>query len=381
MKANVCIVTFPLGEAGYTPLSNLVKLFSRLSNRVYVVSGDAALEELKNLGFNVQAFKVTHRISSELWMRTINYVHTQAKILNRVIEASGKTDLFVFFMGGEGLVLPMLTLKLLRKKVLLMLGGIATKGYQARKDPFSRFLSSLTSLNFSLADKIILYSRTMTFEANVAKYQNKIIIGHEHFVDFSKFFPEKAFDKRPNVVGYIGRLSEEKGILNLVDAIPLILRRNTKIHFMICGDGSLADRVGKSLQTGGLDANAEVKKWVPHDEVPRYLNDFRLLALPSSTEGLPNILLEAMACGTPILTTSVGAIPDIIRNGETGFLLKSNDAKHTADKIVELFNEQRLLEEVGHKAYQWVRENFSEEETIRMWQGILGRLEMRQANV
>ena len=82
MKVNVCIVTFPLGEAGYTPLSNLVNLLSRLANKVYVVSGGAALEKLENskLDINVQAVKVIHRVSSKPLMRIINYLHTQLKI-------------------------------------------------------------------------------------------------------------------------------------------------------------------------------------------------------------------------------------------------------------------------------------------------------------
>jgi glycosyltransferase involved in cell wall biosynthesis len=376
MKVSVCIVTFPLSEAGYTPLSNLVKLFSRLANRVYVVSGGAALEKIENLesDVNAQAIKVTHRVSSKLLIRIINYVHTQLKILHGVIEASGGVDLFIFSIGGEDLILPVLALKLLRKEVLLMPGGIATKGYSVRKDPLTKILSLLIGFDFRLADKIILYSQMLAKESDFSKYPRKTIIAHEHFVDFTKFALRKKFDERLNIVGYIGRLDEEKGILNLIDAIPSILKARMGICFTIYGEGNLADDIKKIVQADGLETMVRLTKWVPHEDVPRYLNDLKLLVLPSFTEGLPNILLEAMACGTPILATSVGAIPDIIKDGETGFLLKSNDPKHIADKIVELFNEQQLLEEVSKNASKWVRENFSEEETIRIWQRILSQL-------
>ncbi len=373
MTVNACIVTFPLSEAGSVPLSNLVKLVSVLSQRVYVVSGGKALETLKT-GSNVQIVKVAHRTSSGLILRIVNYVHTQIKILNRVIQASRQTDLFIFFIGGENLTLPMLALKFLRKKVILMFGEIAAKGYQARDFSLSGISSLLTNLNSDLADRIILYSRMMIREANLTKYQNKIIIGHEHFVDFSKFSMRKATDERPNVVGYVGRLSAEKGILNLVDAMPLILKRKPNVHFMICGEGSLIGKVSENIKTDGLERMTKLRKWVAHDDVPRYLNELKLLVLPSFTEGLPNILLEAMACGTPVLATPAGAIPDVIRDGETGFLLTSNAPENISSKIVGLLSEQELLTEVGKNAYNWVRETFSREKTIRTWQEILNQV-------
>lgn len=103
MKTTVCIVTFPLGESGYTPLSNIIKVPSRISNRVYVVSGGAAVEKLVNSNFDshVQVMNVVHRISLKLWMRIANYLHTQLKILGYVITVSRKANVFVFFMGGK----------------------------------------------------------------------------------------------------------------------------------------------------------------------------------------------------------------------------------------------------------------------------------------
>lgn len=366
-------MTFPLSEAGYTPLSNIVKVISRISNRVYVVSGGAALEKLvnSNLDIDVQVMNVVHRVSPKLLMRLVNYLHTQLKILGYVITISRKANVFVFFIGGEDLILPMLSLKLLRKRVMLMPGGIATKGYSIRKDPFSKFLSLLSNLNFGLVDQIASYSHNLIREANLAKYHRKTIIMHEHFVDFTEFTIKKTIDERLNVVGYIGRLSAEKGVLNLVDAMPLVRKKKTEIRFMVCGDGALADQVGKSIKTGGLEDITEFTNWIPHEDVPRYLNALKLLVLPSFTEGLPNILLEAMACGTPVLSTSVGAVPDIIKDGETGFLLGSNNPAHIADKIIVLLNNPQLLSKVSANAYRWVRNNFSKEKTVEVWREAL----------
>lgn len=176
------------------------------------------------------------------------------------------------------------------------------------------------------------------------------------------------------MVGYVGRLSKVKGILNLIEAMPFVLKGRVDTSFVICGEGGLVNEVEKIIKAEGVEAHVRSIGWVAHQDVPQYLNELKLLVLPSFTEGLPNVILEAMACGTPVLATRVGAIPDIIKDGETGFLLKSNDPKHIADKIVELLNKPELLEKVSENAYEWVRQNFSKEKTIKLWQEILQQL-------
>jgi len=374
MKVNVCIVTFPLSEAGYTPLSNLVNLLSRLANKVYVISGGEALEKLKDRE-KVRSLKVTHRISCNALMRIINYVNTQLKILQYVVTVSKEADLFVFFIGGEGLLIPILALKLLRKKILLMPGGIANKVYSVRKDPISKFMSLLVSINFTLTDTLIVYSHRLVREANLARHQHKIAIAHEHFVDFTKFAIKKKVDERSNLVGYIGRLSEEKGILNLIEAVPFVFKGKADTCFIICGKGSLADRVQHLMKAEGVEAQVRLIGRVAHEDVPQYLNELKMLVLPSFTEGLPNAILEAMACGTPVLATPVGAIPDIIKDGKTGFLLKFNDPEHIADRIVELLGKPELLNKISINAYNYVRENFSYEKTLEAWRKILSELQ------
>ena len=81
----------------------------------------------------------------------------------------------------------------------------------------------------------------------------------------------------------------------------------------------------------------------PHQELPDYLTRLKLLVLPSYTEGLPNNVLEAMACGTPVLATSVGAIPDVVpRDKETGFLVRDNSPPCLAKNIVEALTDPEL---------------------------------------
>jgi len=97
----------------------------------------------------------------------------------------------------------------------------------------------------------------------------------------------------------------------------------------------------------------------------------KLLVLPSYTEGLPKAVLEAMACGTPVLATTVGAIPDIIKDGETGFLLKNNSPDHIADRIIEILGDHTNLGYVQRKARALVVEKYTYDKAVKRYNNIL----------
>ena len=106
-----------------------------------------------------------------------------------------------------------------------------------------------------------------------------------------------------------------------------------------------------------LSSNIQFVSWVANDELPYYLNQLKLLIIPSYTEGLSNIMLEAMACGTPVLSNSVGGIPDVIKNGETGFLMKNNDPDTIMQEIIEISN-FKDMDKVIYNANQLIQDEF-----------------------
>lgn len=367
------LIAFPLGKAGSKPLLNLVKLLSEFSNEIYVISGGEALKGLE-LPRSVYVINITHRVGLDIFTRIINYVHTELLFLRGLITIFKGIDVFVFFIGGESLLLPMIFLKLLRKKVIVMPGGVATKVYARRKDPLVKLLSLMITFNLNIADKLVIYSPHLLTESGWRRYLNKVNFSHEHSVDFRAFKIMKKIYERGNIIGYVGRLSAEKGILNLIKAYPLVLEKSKTI-LMVCGEGNLTTQIKRLVKTEGISDCVKIMGWISHQDLPKYLNEMKILVLPSFTEGLPNIMLEAMACGTPVLATPVGAIPDVIKDGETGFLLRSNDPKHIAERIIELLNKPELLEKVSVNAYNFVRGNFSYEKTLESWRRIFSELE------
>jgi len=169
----------------------------------------------------------------------------------------------------------------------------------------------------------------------------------------------------------MGVLAKEKGIIEFLKSCNILKNRNVAIRILILGDGILKDQVEQYINKNNLSALVQLKNFADSHEIPKTLNKIKLLVIPSYSEGLPNRLLEAMACGTPVLTTPVGGIPDLINEGETGFLLKSNNPEHIAERVIELLNKPELLEKVSISSHNYIKKSFGYEKTLEDWQRIL----------
>lgn len=231
----------------------------------------------------------------------------------------------VLCLMGVYYQLPILMAVILRKKVICASMGIASLNAKIGYGKLLGFITSILSkINFSLSNIIIVESLLLAAHPDLKPFKEKVVNGALYLQNQERFASKVPVQQRKQVVGFIGRLTREKGIMEFVEAIPLILKNNPSSEFLIIGTGILDDQVGKLLY--GREWSHKVKwvKWVDADRVADYLNELKLIVVPSFTEGLPNLILEAMGCGTPILASNVGAIPDLITEGVTGFVMESN---------------------------------------------------------
>ena len=365
-KPNIGILTFPIKKAGNIPLSNLLDILYPLSNDLYLITGNDGYDFFKE-DKRIHTYGIWHESGANAFTRIIKYIYTQLRISYVLFKLRKKVELHIFFTGGEGLILPMLTAKLFNKKVIFTPAGY-TVGIM--KDTPSRVLKSLININRFFGDRIILFSPTLIKEWNLENYKNKISIAHHHFFDFDKFKIKKKFDARKNLVGYIGRLSEEKGVLNFVKAIPKVLEKENKIKFLVGGEGQLRDKIERYLEGENLNDKVKLPGWIPREEFLTYLNELKLFVLPSYTEGLPHTILEAMACGTPVLATPVGAIPDVIKDGETGFIMENNSPECIAKNIVRALAHPNI-NEIIKNARALIEENYNYQAAVDGYRIIL----------
>lgn len=142
-----------------------------------------------------------------------------------------------------------------------------------------------------------------------------------------------------------------------------------KVNFIIIGTGDLKDSIIEYVNKNKLN-NVKIMGWVDDSEIPKYLNEFKLIVLPSYTEGLPNTMLESIACGTPVLGNSVGAIPDVLIDGETGFIMTDNDPTTIKDNLVRALK-YPAIDKIVDNAYDLVKNEFNLETTVKKWESIL----------
>ncbi len=132
-RRNTGIITFPISEAGLVPLSNLIDILYPLSSEVHLITGDAGYSFLVE-DKRIHTYEIEHRATKAVFTRITNYIWTQFKISRGLIKLTRNVDLWIFFIGGEDLVLPMLTVKLLRKGVAIASAGSGLKVAQAERD-------------------------------------------------------------------------------------------------------------------------------------------------------------------------------------------------------------------------------------------------------
>jgi len=161
--------------------------------------------------------------------------------------------------------------------------------------------------------------------------------------------------------------------LNFVKAIPEILNERDDLEFLIGGDGQLRDEIEKYINEKNLNDKVKLVGWIPHGNLPDHLNELKLLVLPSYTEGLPNIMLEAMACSTPVLATPVGGVPDVIKDGETGFIMENNSPEHIARNVIRALNHPNQ-EKIAENARALVEMEFTYEKAVEKYRKILDDL-------
>ncbi|MDX3805847.1 glycosyltransferase [Bosea thiooxidans] len=131
----------------------------------------------------------------------------------------------------------------------------------------------------------------------------------------------------------VGRLSEQKGHMVLLQALAMLAREGVPFKLTVAGDGPLRPQLERSIRELGLEQHVELAGWMSNAEVRTAIREARALVLPSFAEGLPVVLMEALALGRPVIATYVAGIPELVAERDCGWLVPAGHAEQLASVI------------------------------------------------
>ncbi|WP_338631215.1 glycosyltransferase family 4 protein [Clostridium baratii] len=279
----------------YKDKEKKVKIIGLENNKFAVLKN---IKKLKKI-LNKEKFDVVHvhSIVSNLFFQLANH----KKKLPSIITVHSRSD-FDRKKSLKGNILNKLELILLNRNSAVVSVSNSIKEYLIEKN----IKKSITVIHNGSRD--------------LKKYMNDSCL---------KNFKNKYFKEEDLIIGFVGRLTEVKGIYNLVDIVNLSNKINKKIKFIVIGEGILRDYIEEQVELNKLE---NIKLLGFKNDIENYIPYFDMLIMPSNMEGIPLTILEAMSCGVPCVGSDVGGIPEII-NEKIGFLYNNSDKKELVLKL------------------------------------------------
>ena len=233
----------------------------------------------------------------------------------------------------EGLVGTILK-KILKKELIVEIHG----DWGVRK-----CLAKLAPISLKNADKIRGVAQYLLVKAQKIA-PNKPYYIFPTFTDLDDFLAEENV-KFENFILFVGRDDPVKGVKYLIEAFEKIKGKFSDFELILVGEG----------MPGGK---------LPLEQVREKMKNCYCLIVPSLSEGLPRVIMEAMALAKPVIGSNVGGIPELIEDGQNGFLFKAGDSGDLAEKLRTLLKDKKMALEMGQRGREFVKEKFSNEKYI-----------------
>ncbi len=181
-----------------------------------------------------------------------------------------------------------------------------------------------------------------------------------------------GFDRTHFVVGMVARLDPDKGHETLIQSALTLVTRYPRMRFALAGDGTLRKNLEAMVQEKGLSPFFSFLGYRP--DIEKVLHAFDVVTLPSLHEGLPNVLLEAMAAGVAVVATAVGGIVDLVVDGETGLLIPPAEPAALENALSCMASHPEKTRRMGAAGRQRVEEYFSLSRQVQAFEEVFGSL-------
>lgn len=219
-----------------------------------------------------------------------------------------------------------------------------------------RFFRNIFFKNYNKADCFILLGSEFKDQLKKWRFNQPIflettIVDDEFAKSFSLGTRINRIKNRKNVrLLFLSRLIKEKGALETLQAFYLLSKKYSNLYLTIAGDGPLINQIRHLSTCMGLNEKITFPGYVTGEHKKEILLNSDIYVFPSHSEGMPNSILEAMAYGLPIVSTSVGGIKDFFVNGTNGFLMQGNTPESIVNELTKIIDnkEQQIIMSVNN---------------------------------
>lgn len=248
-------------------------------------------------------------------------------------------------------------------RIVARLAGVRAVVSSVRVEEPRRLHQALNTLTWRLADRIVCVSEsTARFFSQRTHADARRVVSIPNGVDASRFrHGGRARPRRPVVVS-VGRLESQKGYDMLIKAVKLCADGGVDAEFAIAGDGPQRQELEQKIS--GYALGGKVQFVGRTDDVSGLLAAADVFVSPSRWEGMPNVVLEAMAAGLPVVATAVGGTTELVVHGQTGLLVPPDDTRAMADALTALVSTPTYRRKLGKRARARVLKHFTWERNV-----------------
>ncbi len=245
-------------------------------------------------------------------------------------------------------------IKKIRKHFVIL----TTHGSDINKIPAKGPIRRISIFSLKSVDLLISVSKDLKSRIIKLGIPAEKILVIPNGVDIDKFDINLEKSNKNRLL-FVGRLIPVKGLRYLIEAMKYIKEALPQVFLTIIGEGYLKESLTQLTKVYSLDENIIFEGKKSHTIINKNLKESSLFVLPSLSEGLSVAVLEAMACGVPVVASKVGGMPDVIIENQTGILVPPRNSEILANTIITLLKDNRKITSMGIKARERIEANFS----------------------
>lgn len=372
MKIGYITPTYlPLMGGTEVAIYEIGKRFVKKGYDITIITQDAGF--LKPNEF-VDGLKI-HRVHRKTGK--IGYIATPLKVLKKIKELDKAKNFDIlhqfhlFPLGGASILAKK---KLKKPLVTSLMGGEIYSLTNPLPKIFNPYLTGVMNNSDAITSPCNDY-------AGYAKKRGvkREVIVIPHGVDLADFNPDRYSDEIRKSFGIyddeimvlsLQRLHKLKGVEYLITAIPGVIEKTPNVKFIIVGKGPEKEKLEELVKKLDIGRNVIFTGFVPHGEKLSAAAACDIFAFHSNYESFGIVLVEAMASGKPVISTDVGAIPEIVDDGKTGIIVPPRDSKAFADAILKLVEDKNLRTKMGIEGRKKAEREYGWDKIVERYEGI-----------